>query len=301
MTKINESQLGLYFDRIMRRKFGEAHDWAAPEVFETIGPFKPEVFGDFKIFRDQLLGQCREYLRNFTDQEILILYDPKQNDPDRVRYQWDQLHLKEIKRLQPLPWYAAGFGVPEYQADFGYWGKMERYTFHEALMLSIGVEPSHITEVKINWLRSRGRVDKLHESLRFLIKRREIFARKFTRGVDGFISKRPELLRKWFADVELEIHPEFCAQLEKRSTPIQAKQHLPYETTISIQERQTLLKLIAAMSCEQYGFNPKKARNDATGSIRSDLEMVGLSLDDKTILKWLKEASLLVDGSYWDG
>jgi len=54
------------------------------------------------------------------------------------------------------------------------------------------------------------------------------------------------------------------------------------------------------MACEQYNFNPTLTRSSATSSIRDDIETVGLSMDNKTILKWLKEAAALIPNEYWE-
>lgn len=65
-------------------------------------------------------------------------------------------------------------------------------------------------------------------------------------------------------------------------------------------EKGSMLKLIAAMACEQYGFDPDARRSQAVPNLRQDLDMVGLPLDDKTIRKWLREACELVPKEYWD-
>ncbi|XHC10687.1 hypothetical protein ABWH98_24685 [Labrenzia sp. ac12] len=67
---------------------------------------------------------------------------------------------------------------------------------------------------------------------------------------------------------------------------------------ISETEKKSLLKLIAAMSIEGYGFNPKASKNDSTTKIVSALERLGIELDRKTILKWLREASKEVAAEY---
>ena len=59
-------------------------------------------------------------------------------------------------------------------------------------------------------------------------------------------------------------------------------------------ERQTLLKMVIGMAMEQYGYNPKANRNDATAHIASDLSLSGLSIDPDTVRKWLKEAAELL-------
>lgn len=59
-------------------------------------------------------------------------------------------------------------------------------------------------------------------------------------------------------------------------------------------ERNSLLTLIAAMAIEGYKYDPKAKRNEATSDIQSDAELLGLPLDQKTILKWLREACKLL-------
>jgi hypothetical protein len=61
------------------------------------------------------------------------------------------------------------------------------------------------------------------------------------------------------------------------------------------QEKNTLLKLIAGMAIKGYCFDPVAKRNNATRDIQNDLDQLGLGLDQKTILKWLREATSLVD------
>ncbi|MEL6934335.1 MAG: hypothetical protein AAFO17_14800 [Pseudomonadota bacterium] len=65
------------------------------------------------------------------------------------------------------------------------------------------------------------------------------------------------------------------------------------------QERETLLKMIAAMACEQYGYDPNVERSESPSRIKDDIEQIGQSMDPKTIRKWLKEASAFVHKDYW--
>ena len=60
-------------------------------------------------------------------------------------------------------------------------------------------------------------------------------------------------------------------------------------------ERESMLKLLAAMAIKGYGFDPRLPRNSATKDIRTDLETLGLPMDDGTILKYLKEGSQFID------
>lgn len=49
--------------------------------------------------------------------------------------------------------------------------------------------------------------------------------------------------------------------------------------------------MVAAMAVRGYSFEPESSRNSATKDIQSDLDHLGVGLDQKTILKWLREAT----------
>ncbi|MFO1418515.1 MAG: hypothetical protein U1E83_07570 [Methylotetracoccus sp.] len=59
-------------------------------------------------------------------------------------------------------------------------------------------------------------------------------------------------------------------------------------------ERESLLKMVLAMAVGAYGYDPRsdnqKATGSGQGSIKVDADRLGLSLDPKTIRKYLREA-----------
>ena len=59
-------------------------------------------------------------------------------------------------------------------------------------------------------------------------------------------------------------------------------------------EKNTMLKLILGMAMAAYQYNPLSTRNSATGnnkgSIKHELEKIGLKIDEDTIRKYLEEA-----------
>jgi hypothetical protein len=84
----------------------------------------------------------------------------------------------------------------------------------------------------------------------------------------------------------------------------QIQRHAANDSTAKItdellpKERDSLLKLVIGMAVEQYGYDPKAARNDATANIETDLRNLGIPLDRNTILKWVRAgAELLPDQS----
>ncbi len=62
-------------------------------------------------------------------------------------------------------------------------------------------------------------------------------------------------------------------------------------------ERQSLLKLVIGIAVKGYGYDPKATRTRTVQEMSSDLQMLGLSLDEDTIRKYLNEAKELLPGT----
>ena len=145
MTKLDESSRGLRLRKLMQDKLGPHLDWAPPEIQDIVGPFEPNVFHDYDEKRQCIVYECQKKLASFSDDHVLVLCREIKDDPDEVVNEWTGFLRDEIHRLikSRPPWYAGGFGHPNYRADFEYWSQLRYLTVHEALMLSLGVEPKH--------------------------------------------------------------------------------------------------------------------------------------------------------------
>lgn len=104
---------------------------------------------------------------------------------------------------------------------------------------------------------------------------------------------------KHFDKMEWRVPEKLRKNIEEYSRNI-TRENSPKERKLGSQERETLLKLIAAMACEQYGFNPEEKRSSSIRRIRDDIEEIGETMDSKTIRKWLIEAVKFVDKDYWE-
>ena len=179
---------------------------------------------------------------------------------------------------------------------------MPNLSLHEVTLVSLGAEPSCISEDQVVRLEKLQKERKtIWSAQAALLRQREIFRRCYHFTGWGYRSESIELIKRWVDDFEIEVHPQFYAGLEARLSP--KKESMPQHSAkmMTKQERNTLLKLIAAMACEQYGYDPQSDRSGATGRIGEDIALIGQSMDAKTVRKWLKEASGLVDPSYWSG
>ena len=64
-----------------------------------------------------------------------------------------------------------------------------------------------------------------------------------------------------------------------------------YDKPLSTTERNTLLKLVIGMAIYGYNYDPASAKSTAPKGIADDLSILGISLSDDTVRKYLKEGA----------
>lgn len=62
------------------------------------------------------------------------------------------------------------------------------------------------------------------------------------------------------------------------------------EKPLHVKEKISLLKLVAGMAGNNYGYEPSKGKNSVTAEIVDDLASQGIKLDEDTVRKWLAES-----------
>ena len=92
------------------------------------------------------------------------------------------------------------------------------------------------------------------------------------------IKSPPRLIELGFTKDYLESFESETEALQKKSDKLHTK------------EKETLLKLVIGMAIQGYAYDPSKKKSSVPSEIQSDLDLLGLSLDQDTIRKWLKEA-----------
>ena len=186
MAKIDEATLGLYFSKLMTSKLRAHLDWEKPVLDNFAGPYDPAAFSPYDNKRQQIVDECRAKLATYSDSSISVLINRSKDDPNDVVKEWRNFKVNEIYDLDKRkpPWYAGGFGHPKYVADFDYWAQSRFFTNHEALLLSLGVEPKHFDEKSIVTLSEKMRRGvNLWEPLVYMVRRREQIERHFFRAV----------------------------------------------------------------------------------------------------------------------
>ena len=109
-------------------------------------------------------------------------------------------------------------------------------------------------------------------------------------GVSKFYFKVVEELKEALRAARSEIE----ALRQQQATSQANLQSSDCNKQLGSRERESLLKLVGGMAIYGYGYDPRQLRNDATSVIRDDLLALGLSLDEDTVRKYLKQGTEMV-------
>lgn len=89
-------------------------------------------------------------------------------------------------------------------------------------------------------------------------------------------------LQEWITKKDLQSLYNFSPSEVNKSPVLQE--------SLSTKERNTLLKLIIGMAIHGYGFDPSASKSNIPKQISDDLGLSGISVDDDTVRKYLKQA-----------
>lgn len=179
--------------------------------------------------------------------------------------------------------------------DLDFWARAATWTDEQAVMLSLNRHPQQEYLDSMKAL-SLSEIQKSELAMNFF----DRLALASLARKAGQVSKEGKSIEfvAWFKQMDFDVRADLIEQVNRFQTNIaNSDQNLGKQLTD--QERETLLKLIATMAVRGYYFDPNANRNAATSDIKSDLELIGFSLDEKTILKWLRAATDLIDKDYW--
>lgn len=229
--------------------------------------------------------------------------------------------ITELQKLPPhtrrLAEVKHPFNQPEAIASndiFEFWSRAELWTLAEASALINGRNPAVVTEKAIKANRSQVTITMKINEMADLLER----ARKATSLYDP---TRPKKLIDWLELKHIELPQnlkdlvlqrsgtsftlseenkrlqEKLYALESQPNPFEsAKPVVDFEKPIGLRERESLLKLILGMAIKGYGYDPKATKSTGVSEIASDLQLIGLKLNDDTVRKYLNEAKALFSG-----
>jgi hypothetical protein len=195
-----------------------------------------------------------------------------------------------------------------YEIDISHWGRMARWELEEAVVLALGRDPDSVSR---NDLKNDTESDfgkQFAKAYRLAQRAREHATFYFPINPCDFV--------EWARTIECPFPENLAAEVIKASPdhinyrskyePLLAEHEAalkeierlrtqpaepPQEKGLSSKERATALKLIIGMAIKGYSFDPAAARSGTASEIASDLHELGMSIDEDTVRKWIKDAA----------
>lgn len=200
------------------------------------------------------------------------------------------------------------------KSDYEYWCKADYWTDYEFIGLLTERQPKRIATILDYNETVLSDVGKQAERLHLLLRRA-----RDTRHIEAFA--RPHDLLVWAKKKRIEL-PEMLASVaedyglfdeEEDQANEPAPSLFPTESdnifsmnpdqplpkpraphALGTKERESLLKMVIGMGIAGYAHDPEKRRNPTAKEISDDLASQGISLDEDTIRKYLKEGAGLL-------
>jgi hypothetical protein len=185
------------------------------------------------------------------------------------------------------------FNQPSARADYGHWSKAAYWTLEEGIALLLGRAPEVVTWDVVKEFVDSSPFAAGYQRLRDLVLR--------AHGV-GQLNDRidPADFLDWAKRTEVEYPRELEEHLRRRpdvatnTVRAEGRPEAADEKPLSTRERDTLLKLVIGMAVKKYKFDPQANRGTAVPAIVDDLNCIGITLDQKTVRKWLNEGAELL-------
>jgi hypothetical protein len=281
--------------KAMEWNFRDLLTWKRPVLAHSFGEDDLKQVDFFEKSLEKTLADVLAAFEQMPDGDLSQI-DVELSDNFRIsernRSAMTSKRVDKLRHFLPPP-IACGFGHPQFTAKFEHWARMPKLSLQEVSLLSLGADPNCMKEdevAEIKKTEDRGKT--LWAAHASLVEQHEIFSRCFHFTGFGYASEPIGTIKRWIDDLDIKVHPRFYEGLEARLTPkvVQRAGISSLTKSISVQERETLLKLVAGMAIGGYSFAPESLRNQATADIQDDLDKLGIALDQKTILKWVREA-----------
>lgn len=204
--------------------------------------------------------------------DVLSPFLPSNNKPDQEWEHFDKISSAEFyQRLNEPLW-----------------------VMTDALLYLHGYKTNLHDDIKIRFLRFKPTVQKA---------RTYILDAQKTKALELYDYRVEAITKPDTDDFEKQRDAPFYASRVKPKDFVEWAKTLPIKfpmldlfedknsKSLSDKERTSLLKMVIGMAIEGYGYDPKARRSPIAGEIASALQLRGISLDEDTVRKWLKEAA----------
>lgn len=295
-----------YIQFLLERRFRELRQPPSPMALKY-GFTDGIIYGDDEIgeFPEppetvlQAADKYRQELLKLSSAEIKARYDAE----------LEQKYIEDDQRRF--------FNEPKAAADFEHWGRMELWSLDEATALSFGKDPRVVLRKRVEAVLSytspfASKYRDLCEVIERAVKARslsfpikpEIFVAwtekngvLFPENLKTIVKARGQETPDWkgrYDDLS-EKTTKMIAEQESRIADLtQELEKALAEKPLKTRERDTVCKIIIGMAVRGYAYNPQAKKNTAISDIASDIQHLGLSVDQDTIRRWVQEALLLI-------
>ena len=268
------------------------------------------------------------YFRDSEAFRMRMLPRPNMNKPtadlliEKYKYELDCFWPEEIRDLvkaelaterQEVAFYEGlkWFSNPGCAADFDYWCKASFWTLEEAMALTLGKEPRLVTSdsVKaeerfspfVQEFKQRlelgrraeiaGELPPHFNSLTFMVWAKQIDL-SCPPEIEIVITRSSGTRIDWKPRYEEEVATHTAVKAELQS--LRAKAEEWTERPSWLRERDSLLKLVIGMAITKYGYVTTAHKNAAIPKIATDLKVLGISLDEDTVRRYLNEGKQFI-------
>jgi hypothetical protein len=281
-------------EQIIQTLFGELYYATEVRTVKTIGPYKPRMLEPLARFMKTYRVEVREIINSMSDDKFDKGFWLSEPFSEHATQLLSPVQIRIEKLNFRNPWWIAGLGHPDYEADFKYWSMISDLNLREAVCLTLGVSPTSFTDELLNKFAQNFDRRSGSDTISLFVGRRyELLRRKFNPlGLDDLIIPMNEL-KSWILEVELEVPEKFHRIILKDQAGNYLGSTPPQETRADRRELNSIAKLITTMAMEKYGYDPDRPRNPASSKIKSAAALAGLELSEDTILKYLKLGAAL--------
>lgn len=280
----------------------------------SIGRLLKEKFPDyFALLQQHENKDLLLAVVNFPSAEIPSFGTAKEFHRELIAMPDKQLEKADIQRKiravreQDANHTLNGFLYEAHEGDFEFYARAALWEIEEAAALFVGRNPKTFNSSTIGSFRAIPNSASTFKSYLDLLER-ACSIRQLNR------SDRPGKFLGWAESVGIDVPAELKELVLKYNHLIVAPPNLyprsePDNSNVGAQtpkvsseiaasttekdlkqrERTSLLKLVIGMAIGGYAFDPTAKRSDTVPDIRNDLERCGLSLDEQTIRRYLRE------------
>jgi hypothetical protein len=233
-------------------------------------------------------------LRGKSAEEVRALYEAERRRQrgERRRKRQARAQAEERGRF---------FNRPGAEADFLQWSKAAYWTLDEGVALLLGRAPELVSWASVSDYAQLSPFVRQYAQVRDLaVRARERAQLALRNEPRAFLDWAKRSGITYPSQLEQHVRSAACGG-KGEDAQASPQEMVTTEKPLLTRERDTVLKLLIGMAVQRYGFDARAKRGTAVSEIVNDLDSLGISLDPKTVRKWLNEAADLLPGELEEG